>query len=292
MREWIKRKKGHSKWAIYLSVELVFSSSFLFSHSLILSLSLSLSLTLSLSIITKWLLGSHASSSYLDSRTQKGKTDRRALDLTKEQGTNKWMNQRTRVRTYNTAYFTRTRGLAISGFLQPPPPFFLYSREKLLSGRPPLPFHYSLASLSPLTCSFFSYSLSLSSFRSPFNFDTQDKQSMCLQYDWAVKRGEGRQRGGCCRSIHLIGLMEIWEKRSGWWWDSRWGRNMSHTVIYWSFSLWFPLCLFSSYSLFGFRDEDGCWNIPWWCWNMIEVLVWMTGSLCVMSVKVNVSTIP
>ena len=174
MREWIKRKKGHSKWAIYLSVELVFSSSFLFSYSLILSLSLSLS------IITKWLPGSHASSSYLDSRTQKGKTDKRALDLTKEQGTNKWMNQRTRARTYNTVYFTRTRGLAISVFLHPPPPFFLYSREKLLSGRPPLPLHYSLPSLSPLTCSFFSYSLSPSLPYVPLSILTLRISGLCV----------------------------------------------------------------------------------------------------------------
>lgn len=101
MREWIERKKGHSKWAIYLSVELVFSSSFLFSYFLILSFLHSLSPSLS-PIIVKWLPGSHASSSYLDLRTQKEKTDRRALDLTKEQGMNKWMNQRKTARTYNS----------------------------------------------------------------------------------------------------------------------------------------------------------------------------------------------
>lgn len=149
----------------------LFILSFLFSYSLILSLS----------IITKWLPGSHASSSYLDLRTQKGKTDRRALDLTKEQGTNKWMNQRTRARTYNTVYFTRTRGLAIRFFLYNTlPPFFLYSREKLLLGHPSLPLFYSLASLSRLTCSFLQF-FSLSFFHSPFNFDTQDKRSMCRQ---------------------------------------------------------------------------------------------------------------
>lgn len=153
MREWIERKKGHSKWAIYLSVELVFSSSFLFSYALNVSFSHSFSLSLSLSpIITKWLPGSHASSSYLDSWTQKGKTDRRTLDLTKEQRTNKWMNQRKTARTYNSP---EPGALPLVFFYNPLLNSFFIQERNCSQAAPHCHFTI-LSSLSPLTCSFFS----------------------------------------------------------------------------------------------------------------------------------------
>lgn len=144
MNEWIKRKKAHSKWAIYLHVELVFSSFSLFSFS-----PPPPSLFL---MLTKWLPGSHASSSYLDLRTQKEKTDRQALDLTKEQGMNKWMNQRKTAKAYNNP---EPGALPLVFFLTSLLHSFFIQERNYSWGSPHCHFTI-LSTLSLLTCSFVS----------------------------------------------------------------------------------------------------------------------------------------
>lgn len=124
-----------------------------------LFLSLFLSLSHSPPIITKWLPGSHASSSYLDSRTQKGKTDRRALDLTKEQRTNKWMNQRKTARTYNSP---EPGALPLVFFFTTPSSILsLFKREIALRPPPTTISLFSLSYLLLLALSFLSLSPSL-----------------------------------------------------------------------------------------------------------------------------------
>lgn len=163
MREWIQIKKGHSE-----PVELVFSSSLFCSlaPSSFLTLLRTSTLTLSLSVMTKWEPGTRASSSYLDLWTQRGKTDRRALDLTKEQGRNKWTNQGMRAGTYNTVYFTRTSGLAISVFYCPfAQSFFIQERNCSQAARPPHP-HFTCFPISSYLLFLFLQSFTSSFFHS------------------------------------------------------------------------------------------------------------------------------
>lgn len=122
--------------ACRISVFIIFS---------VLSFSLSLSPPPSL-MLTKWLPGSHASSSYLDLWTQKEKTDRQALDLTKEQGMNKWMNQWKTAKTYNNP---EPGALPLVFFFLTSLLHSFFIQERNYSwGSPPLPFHYSLHPIS------------------------------------------------------------------------------------------------------------------------------------------------
>lgn len=147
--------------------------------------------------------------------TQKGKrqTGEHLTRRKSKERTSDWMNQLKTASTYNSP---KPGGLAINVvffFLTTPPlQFLLYSREKLLvhPSPPSLPFRCSLRYLL-LLFSFLGL-FRFPSFHFSFNFDTQDKQSVCRQYDWAVKMGDGKQRrwggegGGCCRPVHLISL--------------------------------------------------------------------------------------
>lgn len=91
------------------------------------------------------------------------------------------MNQLKAAGTYNSP---EPGALPLMYFLQPPSSILtLFKREIALA--PPPPTAISLFSsrylllLSPFLALFFPFP----SFRSSFNFDTQDKQTVCRQYD-------------------------------------------------------------------------------------------------------------